>query len=76
MSCIQYFMTLQDQFNPQAAEEAELAQFMQLLTKEMQTKFTGLLDSVLNRVDEMTSRIEELEKNVNELIVASAPIQE
>lgn len=53
------------------AEEAELQQFTQNLTKEMQAKFTGLLDSVLGRVEEMTSRIEELEKHVNELIVAS-----
>ena len=60
----------------QQGEEAELAQFMQSLTKEMQGKFTGLLDSVLNKVDEMTSRIEELEKNVNELIVASSTTQE
>jgi len=68
-------MTAADSTNFQGAvvaEDAELTQFVQTLTKDMQNKFTGLLDSVLGKVEEMTCRIEQLEKNVNELIVASS----
>ena len=55
-----------------AAEDAELQQFMQNLTKDMQGKFNGLLDNVLGKIEEMTGRIEDLERNVNELIVTSS----
>ena len=53
-------------------DETEMNMFMQNLTKDMQVKFTNILDSVLGKVEEMTNRIEELEQHVNELIVSSS----
>ena len=59
-----------------AAEDAQLSQLTQNLQKEIQAKFAGLVESVVGKIDEMATRIEELERTVNEMIVASSPAQE
>ena len=48
-------------------EEQEIAQFVKKLTEEIHTKFGGMLDNALTKIDSMTQRIEDLEKKIGDL---------
>ena len=52
----------------QEAESEEIQAFVTSLTREMQQKFSTVLDNVLGKVDEMTKRIDDLERQVGDLI--------
>ena len=43
-------------------QNQELAQFVNNILKDMQTRFNTMTDAVINRIDDMGDRIDELEK--------------
>ena len=47
-------------------EEQEMAQFVKKLTEEIHAKFGNMLEGVVEKIDAMTQRIEELEKAVGD----------
>ena len=48
-------------------DEQEISQFTRKLTEEIQSKFGGMLDSALLKIDAMTQRIEDLEKKIGDI---------
>lgn len=52
--------------NPQSS--AELTKFVQNLLNQMQTRFQTMSDSIIGRIDEMGTRIDELEKSIGDLV--------
>ncbi|KAJ3219355.1 hypothetical protein HDU67_001574 [Dinochytrium kinnereticum] len=54
--------------NEDAQSTEELTAFVEQILKQMQTKFEELSSNVLGRMEEMGSRIGDLEKSVNELV--------
>ena len=47
---------------------AELTLYVQQLLQAMQTRFADLSDTLISRIDEMGNKIEELERNLGNLI--------
>lgn len=52
-------------------QNQELAQFVNNILKDMQDRFNNMTESVLSKIDDMGSRIDELEKSVNEILINS-----
>jgi len=50
-------------------EHQDLTLFVQNLLKEMQSRFQTMSDAIINRIDDMGTRIDDLEKSIQELIV-------
>ncbi|XP_057539903.1 heat shock factor-binding protein-like [Amaranthus tricolor] len=46
---------------------ADMTVFVQNLLQQMQTRFQAMSESIITKVDEMGSRIAELEQGINEL---------
>merc|ERR1712110_1239153 len=55
--------------DPQTTEE--LAAYIQNTLSNLQNKFTTISDGILNRVDQMSTRIDALERSIAELMTAS-----
>jgi heat shock factor-binding protein 1 len=51
---------------PQGTQELTI--FVQNLLQQMQGRFQEMSDSIIGRIDEMGSRIDDLEKSVSELM--------
>jgi heat shock factor-binding protein 1 len=51
---------------PQGTQE--LTVFVQNLLQQMQTRFQEMSDAIINRIDEMGGRIDDLEKSIAELM--------
>ena len=49
-------------------QNQDLTLFVQNLLKEMQGRFQTMSDSIINRIDDMGARIDDLEKSISELI--------
>jgi len=49
-------------------QHPDLTVFVQNLLKEMQGRFQTMSDAVINRIDDMGERIDELEKSISELM--------
>ena len=43
---------------------------------QMQDRFKGMSENIVNRIDEMGSRIEDLEKSIEELVKESNNVDE
>jgi len=58
--------------SPPPANEAQAAQdltiFVQSLLQQMQTRFSTMSNAIIGRIDEMGSRIDDLEKSIAELM--------
>lgn len=54
---------------PKSTEE--LAAYIQSTLSNLQTKFTNISDGILSKVDNMSSRIDGLERSIAELMTAS-----
>lgn len=55
------------------AQQAEdLTVFVQNLLNQMQTRFQQMSESILGRIDEMGTRIDELEQSIGELMEDAA----
>mmetsp|Transcript_20442 Transcript_20442/g.43844 ORF Transcript_20442/g.43844 Transcript_20442/m.43844 type:complete len:94 (-) Transcript_20442:199-480(-) len=54
------------QSNMDSPEDLDI--FVKELMDNMQTRFNRLSDSIVGRIDEMGSKIDELEKSINELM--------
>lgn len=52
-------------------QSQELASYVQSLLVEMETKFKGMSDTMISRIDDMAARIEELEGQIDEMIKTS-----
>lgn len=51
------------------AENAnELTQLVQTMLNQMQSRFQGMSDNIINRIDEMGKRIDELEGSISDLV--------
>ena len=48
--------------------EDEVESFVKKLEADMREKFGGVLDGVLGKVDEMSKRIDDLERHVQEML--------
>ncbi|CAA3011395.1 heat shock factor-binding protein 1-like [Olea europaea var. sylvestris] len=46
---------------------ADMTVFVQNLLQKMQTRFQAMSQSIISKVDEMGSRIDELEQSINDL---------
>eukprot|EP01083_Nonionella_stella_P075612 205618_1 len=51
--------------------EADLAVFVQDLLGKMQERFKTMSDSIIGRIDEMGTRIDDLEKSIGDLMTQS-----
>mmetsp|Transcript_14351 Transcript_14351/g.35785 ORF Transcript_14351/g.35785 Transcript_14351/m.35785 type:complete len:80 (-) Transcript_14351:424-663(-) len=49
-------------------QHQDLTLFVQNLLKEMQTRFQTMSDGIINRIDDMGGRIDELERSINTLM--------
>ncbi len=49
-------------------QSQELASYVQSLLLEMETKFKGMSDTMLTRIDDMAARIEDLEGQIDDMI--------
>jgi len=49
-------------------QHQDLTLFVQNLLKEMQGRFQTMSDGIINRIDDMGTRIDELEKSLNTLM--------
>ena len=49
-------------------QHPDLTVFVQNLLKEMQGRFQTMSDAVINRIDDMGERIDELDKSISELM--------
>eukprot|EP00919_Chromeraceae_sp_WS-2016_P036820 GHVR01087502.1.p1 GENE.GHVR01087502.1~~GHVR01087502.1.p1 ORF type:complete len:102 (+),score=40.39 GHVR01087502.1:60-365(+) len=47
---------------------ADVSAFVQNLLREMQTRFQTMSDSIINRIDDMGTRINDLEKSIGDLM--------
>ncbi|CBH14732.1 putative heat shock factor binding protein [Trypanosoma equiperdum] len=54
----------------------ELTTFVQGLLQNMQTRFQEMSDTIITRIDEMGTRIDDLEKNIAELMQQAGPDEE
>ena len=50
------------------AEPEELTVFVQNLLQQMQARFQAMSDAIITKIDEMGGRIDELERNIGELV--------
>ena len=46
----------------------ELTQLVQQMLTQMQTRFQSMSDNIINRIDEMGTRIDDLEKSIADLV--------
>ena len=46
----------------------ELTQLVQQMLTQMQTRFQSMSDNIITRIDEMGSRIDDLEKSIADLV--------
>mmetsp|Transcript_54281 Transcript_54281/g.129367 ORF Transcript_54281/g.129367 Transcript_54281/m.129367 type:complete len:89 (-) Transcript_54281:198-464(-) len=52
----------------QEEQHQDLTLFVQNLLKEMTGRFSTMSDSIINRIDDVGARIDDLEKSIGELI--------
>lgn len=50
------------------ANSAELSNFVQSLLQQMQGRFQKMSENIMARMDDMGSKIEELEKSITDLV--------
>ena len=53
---------------PEIKDMGDIANFVQTLLQQVQDKFQVMSEQILNRIDEMGHRIDDLEQNLNEVI--------
>ncbi|XP_053211132.1 heat shock factor-binding protein 1-like [Panonychus citri] len=53
---------------PDIKDVGDVANFVQTLLQQVQDKFQVMSEQILNRIDEMGHRIDDLEQNLNEVI--------
>lgn len=58
----------QQQQQQQQIDSQETALFVKNLLEQMQSKFNTMGESIIGRIDEMGSRIDDLEKNISDLM--------
>jgi heat shock factor-binding protein 1 len=51
-----------------AGEPEELTVFVQNLLQQMQARFQAMSDAIITKIDDMGGRIDELERNISELM--------
>lgn len=54
----------------------ELTELVQNMLNQMQQRFKGMSENIVERIDEMGTRIEDLEKSIAELVQESNNIDE
>ena len=54
----------------------ELTELVQNMLNQMQKRFQGMSDNIVDRIDDMGGRIEELEKSIGELVNEAGAIDE
>merc|ERR1712000_161646 len=59
--------TMENENSDQAGEQ-DLTQFVQQLLGQMQTRFQQMSDQIIGRIDEMGTRIDDLENSIGELL--------
>ncbi|KAJ3358115.1 hypothetical protein GGF32_000747 [Allomyces javanicus] len=60
---------------PDASQTPELAVFVDALLKQMQSKFEDMSGQILTKLDGMSSRLDDLEKSISDLMEnAAAPV--
>ncbi|KDO33328.1 hypothetical protein SPRG_02136 [Saprolegnia parasitica CBS 223.65] len=55
-----------------AQDSQELTVFVQSLLEQMQSRFAQMSEAIIGRIDEMGSRIDDLEKSIGELMEQSS----
>ncbi len=58
-----------------AGEPEELTVFVQNLLQQMQARFQAMSDAIITKIDEMGGRIDELERNISELMTGMGAAQ-
>ena len=54
----------------------ELTELVQNMLNQMQKRFQGMSDNIVDRIDDMGGRIEELEKSIGELVNEAGALDE
>lgn len=54
------------------AEPEELTVFVQNLLQQMQIRFQAMSDAIIGKIDEMGGRIDDLERNISELMTQAS----
>jgi len=57
--------------SPEMKNVQDLTRYVELLLQQMQERFQGISDQVLARIDEMGNRIDDLERNIADLVTQS-----
>ena len=56
------------------ANANELTELVQKMLNQMQDRFKSMSENIIERIDEMGNRIEELEKSIGELVNETAEV--
>lgn len=54
-------------------DDQNVIRFVQTLMEQMHSKFQNVSDQILERIDEMSTRIDHLEKSLNDLVDNAEP---
>ena len=73
-SCDQPFLILLNSLDLTNANE--LTELVQNMLNQMQKRFQGMSDNIVDRIDDMGGRIEELEKSIGELVNEAGALDE